>query len=284
MAVNRRNKVQVVQPSLVVWYKYGQFRRNRFCNRFWRAVPNVWTVNSNDTFEKFTENPTVSEADLKLWQNNKTGVFANSIANNVGWVRFPNDSSVLSNQEDPAAGPHTAHFELLISNGLSIPPFPTAGNFLSITTVLLTPTSRGSVTINSSDPFAAPLIDPNMLSTEFDVAGLIESIRSVRRFVSAPAWDGYIATSVTNATTDAELEAFVRSTTSTLFHPVGTAAMSAKDAGYGVVDPDLRVKGVDGLRIVDASVLPFLPAAHTQAAVYVFAERASDLIKVFWKI
>ncbi|KAF9536329.1 hypothetical protein CPC08DRAFT_652173, partial [Agrocybe pediades] len=95
---------------------------------------------------------------------------------------------------------------------------------------------------------------------------------------------GYIATSVTNATTDAELEAFVRSTTSTLFHPVGTAAMSAKDAGYGVVDPDLRVKGVDGLRIVDASVLPFLPAAHTQAAVYVFAERASDLIKVFWKI
>jgi len=94
-----------------------------------------------------------------------------------------------------------------------------------------------------------------MLDTDFDVAGMIEAVRSVRRFVAAPAWDNYIIAPVNNATTDAELEALIRSTTSTLFHPVGSAAMTAKNASFGVVDPDLRVKGANGLRIVDASVI-----------------------------
>lgn len=62
-------------------------------------------------------------------------------------------------------------------------------------------------------------------------------------------------------------------------HALGTAAMSPKNANYGVVDPDLRVKGAAGLRIVDASVLPKAPSAHTQAPVYIIAERASELIK-----
>ncbi|TFK37486.1 glucose-methanol-choline oxidoreductase [Crucibulum laeve] len=59
--------------------------------------------------------------------------------------------------------------------------------------------------------------------------------------------------------------------------------MSARDANYGVVDPDLLVKGVEGLRIVDASILPIVPAAHTQAATYAIAERAADLIKETWR-
>lgn len=82
-----------------------------------------------------------------------------------------------------------------------------------------------------------------------------EGIRSARRFAAAPAWADYIVAPTNNATTDAELDAFIRGSASSFFHPVGTARMSARGAGYGVVDPDLKVKGVRGLRIVDASVL-----------------------------
>jgi len=78
---------------------------------------NEWTVNSTDTFEKFTRDPVAFEADLELWKSNRTGVFAGGITNNVGWIRFPFNSTILNNRTDPAAGPHTAHFEFLISVG-----------------------------------------------------------------------------------------------------------------------------------------------------------------------
>lgn len=73
--------------------------------------------------------------------------------------------------------------------------------------------------------------------------------------MTAPAWNGFLLAPQLNATTDDELNDFIRSTGSNFEHPTGTAAMSAVDADYGVVDPDLRVKGIDGLRIVDASIL-----------------------------
>ncbi|KIM39564.1 GMC oxidoreductase [Hebeloma cylindrosporum] len=247
-------------------------------------VSNQWTTNSTDTFEKFTQNETETAADLALWSNSRSGVFASGTFNSIGWIRLPANASILQTVPDPASGPKTAHFELLISNGLSRPPFPTSGNYLSIGTVLITPTSRGSVSINSSNPFDAPLIDPNFLATDFDIFALREAVKSARRFVDAPAWNGYTTGrfTATNATTDDEIEAFIRSTAGTLFHPMGTASMSPKGASWGVVDPDLRVKGVVGLRIVDNSVVPIVPAAHTQAVAYVFAERAADLIKQRW--
>ncbi|KAF9460660.1 glucose-methanol-choline oxidoreductase [Collybia nuda] len=109
-----------------------------------------------------------------------------------------------------------------------------------------------------------------------------EGIRSARRFMGAPAWADYIISRVSNATTDVELDDYIRSNTNAIFHAVGTAGMSPRGARYGVVDPDLRVKGVVSLRVVDASVLPVVPAGHTQAATYVFAERGADLIKGVW--
>ncbi|KAJ7048120.1 hypothetical protein C8F01DRAFT_1240356, partial [Mycena amicta] len=84
---------------------------------------------------------------------------------------------------------------------------------------------------------------------------------------------------LSSASTDDEVDAFVRAGAGTIFHPVGTAGMSPVGADYGVVDPDLRVKGLNGLRIVDLSVLPRIPAAHTQASAYVIGERAADMIK-----
>ncbi|KAG6917872.1 hypothetical protein DXG01_000642 [Tephrocybe rancida] len=160
------------------------------------------------------------------------------------------------------------------TNGISHPPPPATGNFLVM---------GGSVTLNSNKPFDPPVIDPGFLSSDFDMFVLREAIRSARRFVAAPAWANYIISSVSNAITDEELDAYIRTTAVSIFHPVGTAAMSPKGADFGVVDPDLRVKNVRGLRVVDASVLPVVPAGHTQAATYVIAERASDLIKDFWR-
>lgn len=124
----------------------------------------------------------------------------------------------------------------------------------------------GSITVNSSDPFTPPLIDPGYLTSDFDVAAMKEAFDIVYTFLNASVWDSYILAppaglpSVSdfftmNATDlDAQLETYIRNQTGTSAHPVGTVAMSAQNATYGVVDPDLRVKGIDGLRVVDASV------------------------------
>ncbi|KAJ7282879.1 hypothetical protein C8J57DRAFT_53851 [Mycena rebaudengoi] len=263
---------------------------------------NQWLVNSTDTYESAARNTTLADEQFQEWNATRTGPLVdttitqvNLILNQthvmdscinflrqVGWLRIPDNSSIFKQFRDPAAGPRTAHFELLFTNGLIRPPLPPTGNFMGIGTAVVSPVSRGSITINSSDPFVPPLIDPNLLGSEFDLVVMREAVKSVQRFVTARAWSGYILESQINGTTDAELDEYIRSGSSSEYHPVGTAAMSPKGAGYGVVDPDLLVKGLMGLRIADASVIPVVPAAHTMAAVYMFAERAADLIKAKW--
>lgn len=115
------------------------------------------------------------------------------------------------------------------------------------------------MTLNSSNPFDPPNINPNFLATEYDMFTMREAIRAARRFTAAPAWADYIISATFNGTTDAELDQYIRSNAGSIFHPVGTAAMSHKGAKYGVVDPDLKVKGTFGIRIVDASVLVSSP-------------------------
>lgn len=97
-----------------------------------------------------------------------------------------------------------------------------------------------------------------MLSSAFDVIALRESIKSAKRFFAAPAWKHFVLGIVgplANATTDQDLEEFVRNSVFPSGHIVGTAAMSAKGVNHGVVDPDLRLKRASGLRVVDASVM-----------------------------
>ena len=121
--------------------------------------------------------------------------------------------------------------------------------------ISLPPNSGGTVKLNSTDPFDKPLIDPQFLTTEFDVIAMRECVRASKRFVAAAAWADSVLSPFgpLSATSDSDIDEYVRGLAGTTYHPVGTAAMSSHSKA-GVVDQDLLVKGADGLRIVDASV------------------------------
>ncbi|KAF5020030.1 hypothetical protein F66182_7966 [Fusarium sp. NRRL 66182] len=143
------------------------------------------------------------------------------------------------------------------------------------------PYSRGSVKAKSSNVFDNPNASPEFLRNPLDVAILSEGVKFARKLVNAPSLAELSPFEVVpgaNATSDHDIEQFVRGNAGTLLHPAGTAKMGSRSEG-GVVDKNLKVYGVDGLRVVDASVIPLLPAAHTMTTVYAVAERAADLIK-----
>jgi choline dehydrogenase-like flavoprotein len=157
-------------------------------------------------------------------------------------------------------------------------PFP-LGHGLAISPVGLYPRSRGRVTLASPDPFAAPLIDPNLLSAQEDLEPLIRGIRLARRVLTSAAFARYGAhESVPGdaAQSDADLIAYIRAEAYTVHHPVSTCRMGTGPAA--VVDPQLRVVGLEGLRVADASVFPSAIGGNTNAAVVMIAEKAADLL------
>jgi choline dehydrogenase len=151
---------------------------------------------------------------------------------------------------------------------------------LTIGTSPLRPESRGTIHIKSSDPFAAPAIRPNFLSREADRECLVEGMKIARRITSAPSLARYIAEEVDpggDARSDDELLDFARRKGGTIHHPVGTAKMGS-DA-MAVVDDRLRVHGIGGLRVIDASIIPSIVSGNTNAPVIMIAEKAADMIK-----
>ena len=145
--------------------------------------------------------------------------------------------------------------------------------------LLLYTSGRGRITLASPDPFAAPLIDPNLLSEPQDVLPLVRGIRLARRVFSAPAFEPYRAHESTpgaSVESDADLISYIRAQAYTVHHPVSTCRMGA-DA-MAVVDPQLRVIGLEGLRVADAAVFPSLIGGNTNAAVVMVAEKAADMI------
>jgi len=157
-------------------------------------------------------------------------------------------------------------------------PFP-LGHGFALSPVGLYPISRGRLTLASADPLAAPRIDPNLLSAPEDLEPQLRGIRLARRIFAAQAFAPYRATEVAPggaAQSDAELEAYVRAESYTVHHPVSTCRMGVDE--LAVVDPQLRVSGVDGLRVADASIFPSIIGGNTNAAVVMVAEKASDMI------
>lgn len=161
----------------------------------------------------------------------------------------------------------------------------TYGGDVSVPVALQKPLSRGTIHINSTnpDPSIAPLLDFNTVANPVDALLTVRALQKARAFMSAESvtiLEPVELSPGADIDSDAEIEEILRGSllSPSFDHPVGTAAMMPREYG-GVVDTKLRVYGVKGLWVVDASIIPLLPAAHTQSTVYAVAERAADLIK-----
>ncbi|KAJ7235646.1 aryl-alcohol-oxidase from pleurotus Eryingii [Mycena haematopus] len=241
-------------------------------------LSNIFYVNSNETFDTITMNGTLTEEDIGIWNKTQQGPLVDSPLAHLGWARVANATP------DTTAGPNTPHYEILFANGFlsTTTPLPSSGHFMTIVTAITAPAARGTLTLNTSNPFDHPNINPNFLGTDYDMFLMESAVTSVLKIAAANAWKGYIIKpfeDLAAATDPASLKAYIQAKSATIFHPVGTAAMSPKGAHWGVTDPDGIVKGLSGLRIIDASILPVIPSAHPQAVIYFLGERGAALVK-----
>jgi choline dehydrogenase len=157
-------------------------------------------------------------------------------------------------------------------------PDPYSGFLMSFNTCR--PVSRGSIHIRSPDPLKSPAIQPNALSAPADVQDVFEGSRLLRSIAAAEPLAAIIEAERepgSAVTADADVLADFRRRSGSVFHACGTCAMGS-DARTSVVDPRLRVRGVSGLRVVDASVFPNVTSGNTNAPVMMLAEKAADLI------
>jgi choline dehydrogenase len=156
------------------------------------------------------------------------------------------------------------------------------GHAFQIHIDLMRPTSLGSVTLDSADPRQPPRILFNYLKTEQDRADMRAGARLVREIIAQPAMAAYRGEELVpgpQAQSDEALDAWARQVTETGYHASGTCKMGLADDAESVVDPQLRVHGLDGLRVVDASIMPMIVSGNTNAPTVMIAEKASDLIR-----
>jgi choline dehydrogenase len=143
----------------------------------------------------------------------------------------------------------------------------------------LRPESRGSLRIGSADPTVPPEIRINYLATEVDRSANVEGLKILRKILRAPALSSYVIEEVdpgAKVSTNEELLNYCRQRGSTIYHPTSTCRMGSDP--LAVVDQRLRVRGIEGLRVVDGSIMPDLVSGNTNAAIIMIAEKASDMI------
>ncbi len=209
---------------------------------------------------------------VELWERERKGPMASHFAVTGGFSRTKPGLPAPDVQYDVVAiaasmGP----------DGLVIDPEKRA---VSLVVVGAHVRSRGRLTLASADPFERPLIDPGYLSADADVDSLVAGLREQRAIAAC----GPLAEHVTeelfpgpDVQSDEELRAYVRQTVTTVWHPTSTCAMGGDPSS--VCDPSLRVRGIEGLRVADASVMPAVPRGNTNAPTIAVAERAADLIR-----
>jgi choline dehydrogenase len=210
-----------------------------------------------------------SPAQLVRFLLGRRGMLTSSVNEAVAFVR-----------SDPAlAAPDLELVWLpvpVLGEGLTPPP----GHGLTLGVELLQPDSRGHIRLASADPAEPPIINPSLLTAESDLRGLLAGLRIAERVYDTAALRPYVGAPMApwpGKVDDAKLTSFIRENAQTAFHPVGTCRMGSDDAA--VVDCELRVRGLDGLRVVDASVMPRIIRGHTHAPTVMIAERAADLIR-----
>jgi choline dehydrogenase len=220
---------------------------------------NVWTSTEATSLLDAME-----PAALEEFEASKTGVFTSNFAEAGGFAR------VGDSAEAPDVQFHTVPLQI-VDEGFSDP--EAHGVWASV--CLLTPESRGSMTLASNDPTAQPLIRNDFYSADSDMARMIAGMRLTLEVCAQPALSGFCSQphNVPAGDSDEALAAHVAATTFPIYHPVGTCAIGS------VVDTELRVEGLEGIRVVDCSVMPTVPRGNTNAPVIALAERAADVIK-----
>ncbi len=203
------------------------------------------------------------------WRRQRSGMLTTNFAEAGGFIRSQAGEAIPDLQ---------LHFVIgkLVDHGRTT----TFGHGYSCHVCLLRPKSRGSVRLASADPLAAPLIDPAFLAERDDMARLVRGFKLMRHIMAQPALARFGARELpasAGAQSDAEIEAFIRNHADTIYHPVGSCRMGPDP--MDVVDAQLRVHGLLGLRVVDASVMPGLVGGNTNAPVIMMAEKAAALIR-----
>ncbi|MDR3096451.1 MAG: GMC family oxidoreductase N-terminal domain-containing protein [Paraburkholderia sp.] len=211
-------------------------------------------------------------SEVRRYRRDRTGMVTSNLAEAGAFVKSRAELSAPDLQ---------LHFvpAMLGNRGEGKPP---RGHGYSCHACVLRPHSRGELKLRSADMRDAPGIDPRFLSDERDLAGMVEGVKIVQRIFSQRALASHGGTlfapgGEASLATDDAIGQFVRANADTVYHPVGTCRMGADE--QAVVDPALRVRGVDGLRVVDASVMPTLVGGNTNAPTIMIAEKAADLMR-----
>ena len=203
------------------------------------------------------------------WRSHRSGMLTTNFAEAGGFVR--------SHADEPAPDIQL-HFVIgkLVDHGRKT----VFGHGISCHLCVLRPKSRGRVSLATKDPLAPPAIDPAFLSDPDDIQRMVRGVKLMRRVLQQPALAAFAGRELpasAGAQTDAQIEQFIRNHADTIYHPVGTCRMGP--GPDDVVDERLRVRGLQGLRVVDASIMPRIVSGNTNAPTIMIAEKAADMIR-----
>ncbi len=202
------------------------------------------------------------------WRRQRSGMLTTNFAEAGAFVRSAPDLATPDLQLHFVVGKLVDHGRKTVF-----------GHGYSCHVCLLQPKSRGSVALASNDPLAAPLIDPAFLAESEDLHRLVRGFKLMRRILQQPALAGLGGRELKSsaaAQTDAEIEKFIRQHGDTIYHPVGSCRMGS--GPDDVVDAQLRVHGIEGLRVVDASIMPRIVSGNTNAPTMMIAEKAVQMM------
>ena len=229
------------------------------------ALPVIWsTPRVRGLWEKS------GHVNTLRWQLTHRGPLASNAAESGGFAHSEPGQRAPDLQLHVLPAPYR-------DQGLADP----AQRAMSVLVGLVDVASRGRIRLRSGDPRHRPAIDPGYLSDPRDARALTAGLKMAREFVTARPMAEICKSELApgaHIRSDAELLQYVRTSLVTLYHPVGTCAMGGESRWNSVLDPELRVRGVSGLRVVDASVMPSVPRGNTNAPAIAIAERAADLI------